>query len=100
VADDVLFNDKPLYLSRYVSMLKAYCAEIPDVYFEIGTLIVSPPLIASRLVFTCTPNDKFLGLSVRGKRISFSENAFYLFNCGKIQQIWSVIDKLRIEAQL
>lgn len=81
-------------------MLKAYCDEIPDLYFEVNTLIASPPFVASRVVFNCAPNDVFLGLPVRGKRISFSENAFYLFNGEKIQQIWSVMDKMAIEAQL
>ncbi|CAB3773403.1 hypothetical protein LMG29542_07229 [Paraburkholderia humisilvae] len=82
-------------------MLKACCDEIPDLYVEIGTLIASPPLVATRLVFNCTPRDTFLRLPVvRGTRISFSENAFYLFNGEKIQQIWSVTDKMTIEAQL
>ncbi|CAB3773411.1 ester cyclase [Paraburkholderia humisilvae] len=94
------YNDKPLRLAGYLSMLKAYCDEIPDLYFEVNTLIASPPFVASRVVFNCAPNDVFLGLPVRGKRISFSENAFYLFNGEKIQQIWSVMDKMAIEAQL
>jgi predicted ester cyclase len=73
---------------------------VPDVYFEVRTLIASPPLVASRLVFNCAPADRFLGLPVRGKRISYSENAFYLFDGEKIGQIWSVMDKMAIEAQL
>lgn len=100
VASDVEYNGERLRLAGYRDMLKAYCAEIPDLYFEIGTLIASPPLIATRLVFNCTPRGTFLGLPVRGKRISFSENAFYLFNGEKIRQIWSVMDKMAIEAQL
>jgi predicted ester cyclase len=100
VADDVRYNNKPLRLAGYLRMLQAYCDEIPDLYFEIGTLVSSPPLVASRLVFNCTPRDTFLGLPVRGKRIVFSENAFYLFNGEQIQQIWSITDKLAIEAQL
>jgi predicted ester cyclase len=98
--DDVRYDDKPLRIAGYVRMLKTYCDEIPDLHFEIGTLVASPPLVASRLVFNCTPRNTFLGLPVRGKRIAFSENAFYLFNGEKIQQIWSVMDKMAVEAQL
>lgn len=42
----------------------------------------------------------FLGLAVNGKRVSFTENVFYQFRDGKIAQVWSVIDKAAIEAQL
>jgi predicted ester cyclase len=42
----------------------------------------------------------FLGLHVNGKRVSFTENVFYEFRREKIWQVWSVIDKAAIEAQL
>jgi predicted ester cyclase len=32
--------------------------------------------------------------------VSFVENVFYEFRNGKIAQVWSVIDKAAIEAQL
>src|SRR5947209_19562842 len=56
--------------------------------------------LASRLGFDCTPKGKFLGLHVNGKRVSFTENVFYEFRREKIEQVWSVIDKAAIEAQL
>ena len=39
-------------------------------------------------------------LDVNGKRISFTENVFYEFRQDRIVQVWSVIDKAAIEAQL
>jgi len=36
----------------------------------------------------------------RGSRNSFTENVFYAFREGKIANVWSVIDKSAIEAQL
>ena len=63
-------------------------------------LAAEPPLVASRLQFDCTPQGMFLELPVHGKRVSFSENVFYEFQAGKIVQVWSVIDKAAIEAQL
>ena len=74
--------------------------EIPDLYFDVQLLISDPPYIASRLGFDCTPKGKFLSLHVNGKRVSFTENVFYEFRREKIEQVWSVIDKAAIEAQL
>jgi predicted ester cyclase len=81
-------------------MLKLYCADVPDLHFEVHMLASQPPIVASRLVSNCTPGNTFLGLPVHRKRISFSESAFYRFKGEKIQQIWSVIDGAVIEAQL
>jgi len=58
------------------------------------------PYVASRLAFACSPKGKFLGLDVNGKKVSFTENVFYEFRAKKIVQVWSVIDKAAIEAQL
>lgn len=53
-----------------------------------------------REMLACTPKGKFLGLNVNGKTVSFTENVFYQFQGGKIEHVWSVIDKAAIEAQL
>jgi len=63
-------------------------------------LISDPPYIASRLSFDCTPKGRFLGLDVNGRNVSFAENVIYEFRSEKIAQVWSVIDKAAIEAQL
>jgi predicted ester cyclase len=81
-------------------MLERDFYEIPDLNFGIQLLISDPPHIASRLRFDCTPKAKFLGLNVNGRRVSFTENVFYEFRREKIEQVWSVIDKAAIEAQL
>jgi predicted ester cyclase len=68
--------------------------------FEIEFLVIEPPKLAARLAFNCTPTGEFLGLAVNGARISFAENVFYAFEDGRIREVWSVIDKEAIEAQL
>jgi predicted ester cyclase len=100
VDDDVHHNGRPLGVSGYREMLERDVREIPDLRFEIELLIVEPPVVASRLRFDCTPSHVFLGLPVDGKRIAFAENVFYTFRGEKIAQVWSVIDKAAIEAQL
>ena len=100
VHDEVCHNGRRIGLSGYREMLEKDFREIPDLHFSIQLLISDPPHIASRLSFDCTPKGEFLGLQVNGKRVSFAENVFYEFRSEKIWQVWSVIDKAAIEAQL
>lgn len=100
VDDDAIHNGRRVGLSGYREMLEGDFAEIPDLYFNIQILISDPPYIASRLRFDCTPKGTFLGLHVDGKRVSFTENVIYEFRSEKIVQVWSVVDKAAIEAQL
>ena len=100
VYDEVYYNGQRIGLLGYREMLERDFDEIPDLYFNVQLLISDPPYIASRLGFHCTPKGKFLGLHVNGKRVSFTENVFYQFRREKIEQVWSIIDKAAIEAQL
>ncbi len=100
VHDEVCYNGQRIGILGYREMLERDFNEIPDLYFDIQLLISDPPHIASRLEFNCTPRGKFLGLHVDGKRVSFTENVFYRFQGEKIGQVWSIIDKAAIEAQL
>jgi predicted ester cyclase len=100
VDDHVRHNGNQIGLAGYCSMLEANFAEIPDLHFNIELLVAEPPYIASRLHFNCTPRTKFLNLHVNGTNVSFAENVFYKFHDKKIVQVWSVIDKTAIEAQL
>ena len=100
VHHDVVHNGRRVGLSGYLEMLERDFDEIPDLHFNIQLLISDPPYIASRLGFDCTPKGSFLGLQIGGKRVSFTENVFYEFRNDKIREVWSVIDKVAIEAQL
>ncbi|SCZ21929.1 SnoaL-like polyketide cyclase [Afifella marina DSM 2698] len=57
-------------------------------------------MIASRLWFDCTPSGRLFDLPVNGKRVQFSENVFYEVENGRIRNVWSVIDKAAVVAQL
>ena len=100
VDDDVHYNGQRIGLSGYREMLERDFREIPDLHFDIQLMISDPPYIATRLGFDCKPKGEFLGLPVNGKRVSFAENVFYEFRRERIAQVWSVIDKAAIEAQL
>jgi predicted ester cyclase len=100
VAGDAQHNGRPFGLAGYRAMLERDFTEIPDLRFNIDRLIADPPMLAARLCFDCTPKGAFLGLPVNGTRVGFTENVFYEIRDGKIAEVWSVIDKAAIEAQL
>lgn len=100
VHDDATHNGRQLGLAGYRAMLERDFDEIPNLHFNIEMLVSEPPFVASRLYFDCTPKGKFLDLDVNGRRVSFAENVFYEFHDRKVLHVWSVIDKLAIEAQL
>ena len=100
VAEDARHNGRPFGLAGYRAMLERDFAEIPDLKFNIELMICEPPHVASRLRFDCRPKGLFLGLPVNGRRVVFAENVFYQFRSERIVEVWSVIDKAAIEAQL
>ena len=100
VHEDVHYNGKRIGLSGYREMLEGDFRAIPDLFFDIHLLVSEPPYVASRLRFDCTPRGLLFGLHVDGRRVSFTENVFYELNEGRIMNVWSVIDKAAVEAQL
>jgi len=100
VDDGVRHNGHTLGVAGYRAMLERDVSEIPDLRFEMDMIVTERNVVASRLRFDCTPTGHFLGLPVNGQRIVFSENVFYMFRGNKIEQVFSVIDKAAIEAQL
>jgi predicted ester cyclase len=100
VHDDVRHNGRPLGLNGYRAMLEDDFRQIPDLNFHVELLVADPPHIASRLRFDVTPTGEFLCLPVNGRKVCFAENVFYEFRDQRIREVWSVIDKAAIEAQL
>lgn len=96
----VIYNGRPIGLTGYQEMLQNQVLEIPDLRFEIEMLVTEPPDLAARLRFDCTPAANFLGLPAQGRRITFCENVFYRFDDDRIAEVWSIVDKAAIEAQL
>ena len=100
VHDDVHYNGKQIGLSGYREMLEEDFRAIPGLYFDIQLLISEPPHVASRLNFDCTPKGVLFGLPVNGRKVQFAENVSYEFLDKRIVNVWSIIDKATIEAQL
>ncbi|MFI0847074.1 ester cyclase [Mesorhizobium sp. IMUNJ 23232] len=100
VDDEAIHNGRRLGVSGYRAMLEKDFDDIPDLHFNVRMLISDPPYVASRIEFDCSPKGQFLGLPVNGKRVSFAENVIYEFRDAKIVEVWSIVDKAAIEAQL
>lgn len=100
VREDVNYNGERIGLSGYRAMLEQDFRAIPDLYFDIHLLVSEPPRLASRLHFDCTPKGMLFGLPVNGRKVRFAENVFYEFGEGRIGNVWSIIDKAAIAAQL
>lgn len=100
VHEDVRYNGERIGLSGYRAMLEADFRAIPDLRFNIDLLVCEPPRLASRLAFDCTPSGILFDLPVNGRRVVFSENVFYEFRDGRIEKVWSIIDKAAIASQL
>ena len=56
--------------------------------------------VACRIVFDCTPRDRFLGFTPNGSRLRFAEHVFYRFRDNRIAEVSSLIDRASIAAQL
>ncbi|MEZ2333224.1 ester cyclase [Mesorhizobium sp. RCC_202] len=100
VGDAVQYNGETIGLEGYRGMLESDFTAIPDLRFNIEFLVCEPPRVAVRLHFDCHPKGVLFGLPVHGKRVTFAENVFYEFRDGRIREVWSVIDKAAIQAQL
>ena len=98
--DDVRYNGEIVGVGGYRAMLEADFRAIPDLVFTIDLLVSEAPHVAARLKFDCTPVGTLFGLPVNGRRVQFTENVFYEFAAGRIQAVWSVIDKAAIAVQL
>lgn len=100
VATDVRYNGTTVGLAGYRSMLESDFRAIPDLSFSIALLVCDAGHIAARLAFDCTPVGLLFDLPVNGKRVRFSENVFYAVEKGHIHEVWSIIDKPAIAAQI
>ena len=100
VHQEAHYNGQRIGLSGYREMLENDFRAIPDLRFVINLLIADSAHVAARLCFDCTPVGELFGLPVNGKRVSFTENVFYEIRDGRIAQVFSVIDKEAVRAQI
>jgi predicted ester cyclase len=98
--ETLVYNGETKTRAEYQDLIAQGIAAAPDLHFEIGLLVVDNGHVACRIEFNCRPQGEFLGLQPSGKRVSFAEHVFYRFRDGKIAEVWSLIDRAAVAAQL
>ena len=99
VHEQLTYNGEPMTAFNYGYLIARNAAAILDLRFHIDFLVADGFRLACRLVFNCTPESEFLGLQPNGRTILFAEHAFYKFRDGKIEEVWSLLDRAAVEAQ-
>ena len=100
VADQLTYNGRPMTLRDYTDLLEADVDAIPDLQYRPELLLADDTVVSCRLFFRCTPRRTFLGFEPTGGQISFAEHVFYRFDDRRIAEVWSVIDREAIRAQV
>lgn len=90
----VWHNNRQLALSEYRHLMEDAQRAIPDIRFNVHSLIVdeSAQRMAVRLEFTGVPALKWAGVKPSGKAVEFSEHVFYWLQDGKINRVLSLVD--------
>ncbi len=100
VHDHVVHNDRELSRAEYQAMLADHADAIPDLRYDVVSLLAGDDEVAARILFRCTPVREWAGFAPTGATISFAEHAFYRFRAGRIARVWSLLDTDAITAQL
>ena len=100
VHDRLVYNGHSITREQYAAMLAADVRAIPDLHYDIDLLVVADHQISARLWFDCRPQGTFLGISVDGRRVSFAEHVFYRLQDGRIDRVWSLLDRKAISDQV
>ncbi|TLS26325.1 hypothetical protein PpBr36_04709 [Pyricularia pennisetigena] len=90
----VWHNNRQLSLSQYRHLMEDAQRAIPDIRFDVQSLIVdeNSQRLAVRLEFTGVPALKWAGVEPSGKAVAFSEHVFYWLHDGRIRKVLSLVD--------
>lgn len=100
VHDELRYNGVPETRTGYRDRLVQDIAAIPDLVFELQVVVAHDQQVGCRIFFRCTPEREWQGWQPNGQTISFAEHVFYRFRDGKIEEVWSLLDRDAIAAQL
>jgi predicted ester cyclase len=99
VLADLTYNQQPITLDGYRTMLRADREAIPDLHYVADLVVCDGQSVGARPYFHCTPQRPFLGFEPTGGAISFAEHVLYRFDRDKIAQVWSLLDRQAIAKQ-
>jgi predicted ester cyclase len=97
---EVVFNSKKTTLSDFTAAIVSNIEAVPNIHWEIQTIVVDHQSIAVRLQDTGTPTATWLDILPRGKSFKANEFAMYKISEGKISEMWFLFDVPSIQSQL
>ena len=100
VADELVYNDRPMTAAGYRRLLEDDVRRIPDLVYDVQRLLVDDDEVACLIQFDCTPVETFRDLRPSGSRITFTEHVFYQFRGDHIVRVWSLLDVDALRRQL
>jgi len=100
VHDHLTHDGRAMTRAQFADLLRDDAATIPDLRYEVRTLVVDGDRLAVRLWFECTPVRPFRGVDTRGRRVAFAEHAFYELEQGRIRAVESVVDVDAVRRQV
>lgn len=100
VAADVVHNERPLGADGYRAMLEENVQDIPDLYFNADIVWRTPVMWPHGFVSTARRyNSIFAFQSTNGAAIC-TNTFFYTLRARRIAGVFSVIDKIAVEARV
>jgi predicted ester cyclase len=99
VHEQLVYNDDAITREQYVAMLVDDVRAVPDLQYGIDLLVANEELVSARLWFDCSPRGRFLGIDVDGRRVTFAEHVLYRLRQGRIERVWSLLDRDAIRVQ-
>ncbi|MBX9605966.1 MAG: ester cyclase [Gammaproteobacteria bacterium] len=84
----------------YRSWYRGLKGAFPDCHFEIDWLVADEDMVAVRWDYRATHSGMFMGLPATGRRIEMKYNSMYRILSGKIIDIRSDTDTLKLVQQL
>ncbi len=100
VHDVLTYNGPSWTLDEYQALLRSDVDTIPDLRYEVRSLVADEVQVAARLWFSCTPNGLFQGIETSGRTVQFAEHVFYEFDDLKIRHVSSLIDRDAVRRQV
>lgn len=100
LASEILYNGAVIARADYQQALRDMIAAVPDLRFEVHTIVEQGDAVAVILRDTGTPVAAVHGVAPSGASFDFTEYAFYEYSGGRIASASVLVDLPTLREQL
>ena len=86
--------------AAWVAAVQAILAGVPDLIYEVDTVVAEDDVVAMRYHWTGTQTGTLRGIPPGGKRLRVAGMGFFRFQNGLLVEEWAVDDSLGLLQQL